>query len=117
VDQTTGNILVPYQNNPVFTISDAGVYTVQVTQIGVTDGCVFELPNIGIQENDFQVNLIPENTNCNGFGSIRVQANGAQPQYQFSITNPISATSGWVVDNDYTFNNLNPGTYTVTVIT
>ena len=117
VDQTTGNILVPYQNNPVFTISDAGVYTVQVTQIGVTDGCVFELPNIGIQENDFQVNLIPENTNCNGFGSIRVQASGAQPQYQFSITNPISATSGWVVDNDYTFNNLNPGTYTVTVVT
>jgi gliding motility-associated-like protein len=117
VDQTTGNILVPYQNNPVFTISDAGVYTVQVTQIGVTDGCVFELPNIGIQENNFQVNLIPENTNCNGFGSIRVQATGAQPQYQFSITNPISATSGWVVDNDYTFNNLNPGTYTVTVVT
>ena len=117
IDQMTGNILVPYQNNPVFTISDAGVYTVQVTQIGVTDGCVFELPNIGIQQNNFQVNLIPQNTNCNGFGSIRVQATGAQPQYQFSITNPISATSGWVVDNDYTFNNLNPGTYTVTVIT
>lgn len=117
VDQMTGNILVPYQNNPVFTITDAGVYTVQVTQIGVTDGCVFELPNIGIQQNNFQVNLIPQNTNCNGFGSIRVQVTGAQPQYQFSITNPISATSGWVVDNDYTFNNLNPGTYTVTVVT
>lgn len=117
VDQITGNILVPYQNNPVFTISNAGVYTVQVTQIGVTDGCVFELPNIGIQQSNFQVNLIPQNTNCNGFGSIRVQATGAQPQYQFTITSPISATSGWVVDNDYTFNNLNPGTYTVTVIT
>ncbi|UPQ80493.1 T9SS type B sorting domain-containing protein [Flavobacterium azooxidireducens] len=117
VDQMTGNILVPYQNNPVFTISNAGVYTVQVTQIGVTEGCVFELPNIGIQQNNFQVNLIPQNTNCNGFGSIRVQATGAQPQYQFSITNPISATSGWVVDNDYTFDNLNPGTYTVTVVT
>ncbi len=117
VDQMTGNILVPYQNNPVFTISNAGVYTVQVTQIGVTDGCVFELPNIGIQQNNFQVNLIPQNTNCNGFGSIRVQATGAQPQYQFSITSPISATSGWVVDNDYIFNNLNPGTYTITVVT
>lgn len=117
VDQITGSVLVPYQNNPVFSISTAGVYTVIVTQIGVTDGCVFELPNIGIQQNNFQVNLIPQNTNCNGFGSIRVQANGAQPQYQFSITSPISATSGWVVDNDYTFSGLNPGTYTVTVVT
>lgn len=117
VDQVTGNILVPYQNSPVFTINQPGIYTVLVTQNGVTNGCVFELPNIGIQQNTFNVNLITQNTNCNGFGSIRLQATGAQPQYQFNITSPISVTSGWVVDNDYTFNNLNPGTYTVSVVT
>jgi gliding motility-associated-like protein len=117
IDQVTGAIIFPYQNSPVFTISQAGVYTVLVTQIGVANGCVFELPNIGIQQNNFQVTLIPQNTNCNGFGSIRAQISGAQPQYTFTITNPISITSGLVTDNDYTFNNLNPGTYTVTVTT
>jgi gliding motility-associated-like protein len=115
VDQVTGTILVPYQNSPVFTINQAGVYTVLVTQNGVANGCVFELPNIGIQQNTFNVTLIPQNTNCNGFGSIRAQVTGAPPQYTFTITSPISISSGLVTDNDYTFNNLNPGTYTVTV--
>ena len=117
IDQVTGAIIFPYQNSPVFTISQAGVYTVLVTQIGVANGCVFELPNIGIQQNNFQVTLIPQNASCNGFGSIRAQISGAQPQYTFTITSPISITSGLVTDNDYTFNNLNPGTYTVTVTT
>lgn len=117
IDQVTGAIIFLYQNSPIFTISQAGVYTVLVTQIGVANGCIFELPNIGIQQNNFQVTLIPQNTNCNGFGSIRAQVSGAQPQYTFTITSPISITSGLVTDNDYTFNNLNPGTYTVTVTT
>jgi len=34
IDQVTGAIIFPYQNSPVFTISQAGVYTVLVTQIG-----------------------------------------------------------------------------------
>jgi len=115
VDQTTGTILVPYQSNPNFEISTPGIYTVQIIQNGVTNGCVFELPNIGIQQNNFLVNLIVQNTNCNGFGSIRAQVTGAQPQYTYSITSPISLTSGLTIDNDYTFSNLNPGTYTITV--
>lgn len=115
VDQVTGTILVPYQNSPIFTINQAGIYTVLVTQNGVTNGCVFELPNIGIQENTFNVNLITQNTNCNGFGSIRAQVTGAPPQYTFTITSPVSISSGLVSDNDYTFNNLNPGLYTITV--
>jgi large repetitive protein len=115
VDQVTGTIVVPYQNSPIFTVNQAGIYTVLVTQNGVTNGCVFELPNIGIQQNNFEVTLLPENANCNGFGSIRAQVTGAPPQYTFTITSPISISSGLVTDNDYTFTNLNPGTYSVTV--
>lgn len=115
VDQTTGTILVPYQSNPNFVIATPGIYTVQIIQDGVTNGCVFELPDIGIQQNNFNVNLIVQNTNCNGFGSIRAQVTGAQPQYTYTITSPISLTSGLTIENDYTFSNLNPGTYTVTV--
>jgi gliding motility-associated-like protein len=117
VDQTTGTILVPYQSNPNFVITTPGIYTVEIIQNGVTNGCVFEVPNIGIQLSNFQVNLIVQNANCNGFGSIRAQVTGAQPQYTYSITSPISLTSGLTIDNDYTFSNLNPGTYTVTVTT
>ncbi|MDD2984894.1 T9SS type B sorting domain-containing protein [Flavobacterium sp.] len=115
VNQVTGDIIVPYQNSPVFTINQAGVYTILIIQNGVTNGCVFELPNIGIQQNTFEVTLLTQNTNCNGFGSIRAQVTGAPPQYTFTITSPISISSGLVTDNDYTFNNLNPGTYTITV--
>lgn len=115
VDQTTGAIITPYQTSPNFVISQAGVYTIQVTQIGVVDGCVFEVKNIGIVGGIFQTNVITTDSNCNGFGSIRLQATGAQPQYMFTITSPISASSGWVVDNDYTFTNLNPGTYTIEI--
>ncbi|MDP2161184.1 MAG: SprB repeat-containing protein, partial [Flavobacterium sp.] len=117
VNQTTNTILVPYQNNPIFTIAQAGVYIVQIRQIGVVDGCVFEVPNIGIQQNNFQVNVIPQSTDCNGLGSIRLQALNVVPQYYFSISGPVSIAVGPLQDNDYTFNNLNPGTYTVTVTT
>ncbi len=117
INQTTNTILVPYQNSPNFTITQSGIYFVQVRQQGVTDGCVFEVRNIGIQQNTFSVNVIPQNANCNGFGSLRVQALNAAPQYTFSITGPVTISSGLVTDNDYTFQNLNPGTYTVTVTT
>lgn len=117
VNQVTNTILVPYQTSPSFTINQAGVYLVQVKQIGVTDGCVFELPNIGISENDFQVNVITQNSGCNGQGSIRLQALNVLPQYYFSISGPVNISVGPVIDNDYTFDNLNPGIYTVTVTT
>jgi gliding motility-associated-like protein len=112
VNQTTGTILVPFQSNPIFSIAQSGVYTIQVTQNGVVEGCVFELKNIGIQGSTFQTNVITNHSNCNGFGSIRMQATGALPQYMFSITSPVAVSSGWVSDNDYTFSNLNPGAYT-----
>ena len=115
VNQVTNAILVPYQTSPIFTINQAGAYLVQVKQIGVTDGCVFEVPNIGIQQNNFQVNVITQNSGCNGQGSIRLQALNVLPQYYFSISGPINISVGPVTDNDYTFNNLNPGIYTVTV--
>lgn len=117
VDQNTNTILIPYQANPEFTITQSGTYLVQIRQIGVEDGCVFEIPNIGVIQNNFQVNVIPQNANCNGFGSIRLQALNVLPQYYFTISGPASISVGPLQDNDYTFNNLNPGTYTVTVST
>ncbi|TPD68609.1 SprB repeat-containing protein, partial [Flavobacterium microcysteis] len=117
VNQNTGAVLVPYQSSPIFPIAVAGSYLVQIRQQGVTDGCVFTIPDIGVSDLDFQVNVITKNTSCNGFGSIRLQALNVRPQYYYSITGPSTLNVGPLADNDYVFQNLNPGTYTVTVRT
>ena len=117
VNQSTGAVLVPYQNSPTFTINQPGAYLVQVKQNGVDDGCVFEVPNIGVLQNNFQVNVITQSAQCNGFGSIRLQALNIVPQYYFSISGPVTNNVGPLMDNDYTFNQLSSGTYTVNVTT
>ncbi|MCC5654590.1 T9SS type B sorting domain-containing protein [Nostoc sp. XA013] len=117
VDQNTGTVLVPYQSNPVFPITQAGSYLVQIRQQGVTNGCVFVITDIGVSNLNFQVNVITKNTSCNGFGSIRLQALNVRPQYYYSIAGPSTLNVGPLTDNDYVFQNLSPGTYTVTVRT
>jgi gliding motility-associated-like protein len=117
VDQTTNTILVPYQTNPQFPITTPGAYLVQIKQQGVVDGCVFEIPNIGIQSQNLDVNLIPTPITCNAQGSIRVQALHVGPQYYFELAGPVSQTVGPLMDNDFTFTSLPEGAYTVTVTT
>ena len=117
VNQSTNAILVPFQSNPSFTITQAGTYMVQVRQNGVNNGCVFEVRDIGIELRIFQVNVVPTHATCNGLGSIRLQALNVRPQYTFSLSGPVSLSSGLVTNNDYTFSNLNAGTYTYTVST
>lgn len=117
VDQVSNTVLVPYQNNPQFTITSSGAYLVQIRQLGVVDGCVFELPNIGIQNQNLSVNLITTNITCNSSGAIRIQASNVRAQYYFSITGPVSQSVGPLYSNDYTFSNLPAGNYNVTVRT
>src|SRR5690606_1017226 len=117
VDQTTNTILVPFQTNPQFPITTPGAYLVQIKQLGVVDGCVFEIPNIGIQSQNLDVNLIPTPITCNAQGTIRVQALHVGPQYYFELAGPVSQTVGPLMDNDFTFPSLPEGTYTVTVAT
>ena len=59
VDAVSGNILVPYSagNGPSFDIATNGAYTVEMRQVGVVDGCVFYLENIGVLARDFQVDF------------------------------------------------------------
>jgi len=117
VDQNTNTVLAGYQNSPIFPIAQAGSYLIYIRQQGVTDGCVFTIPNIGVSDLDLDVNIITRNTFCNGFGSIRVQALNVGPQYTFSISGASTDTHGPLIDNDYTFTGLNPGIYTITVTT
>lgn len=119
VDQSTGNVLVPYNSNPSFDIANNGAYMVEMRQQGVTDGCVFILDNIGILERDFQVDVVPQDTDCNGLGEIAISVLNVEAQYYYEISQggTIVDTHGPTSDNNYTFVNLNDGVYDVSVTT
>lgn len=86
VDQSTGNVLAPYNSNPSFDIANNGAYMVEMRQQGVTDGCVFILDNIGILERDFQVDVVPQDTDCNGLGEIAISVLNVEAQYYYEIS-------------------------------
>ncbi|MBO0330890.1 T9SS type B sorting domain-containing protein [[Muricauda] lutisoli] len=119
VDQSTGNVLVPYGPSPSFDIANNGAYMVEMRQAGVTDGCVFVLDNIGILERDFQVDVVPQDTDCNGLGEIAISVLNVEAQYYYEISQggTVVDTHGPTNDNNYTFANLNDGVYDVSVTT
>ncbi|MCV6628274.1 MAG: hypothetical protein OIF50_00290, partial [Flavobacteriaceae bacterium] len=86
IDATNGNIIVPYQNNPSFDIASPGIFTVEIRQQGVNNGCIFRVSDIGIRERNFDGNVIVTDESCTGdLGSIRIQAVDALPQYSYAI--------------------------------
>ncbi|WP_303315151.1 T9SS type B sorting domain-containing protein [Flavivirga abyssicola] len=112
---------VNFQPSNVFSITTAGIYTVYIRQIGVTPNpCVFTIPDIQIRERNFTVTTDITQPLChNGQGSVLVAANDVRPQYYFSISQGATLINsvGPIVASDYTFPNLNPGTYTIDVTT
>ncbi|MBO6828946.1 MAG: SprB repeat-containing protein, partial [Muricauda sp.] len=119
VDQSTGTIVEPYQSSPSFDIDTNGAYMVEMRQAGVTDGCVFVLDNIGILRRDFQVDVVPQDTDCNGLGEIAISVLNVEAQYYYEISQggTVVDTHGPTNDNNYTFVNLNDGVYDVSVTT
>nr|WP_299487026.1 T9SS type B sorting domain-containing protein [uncultured Allomuricauda sp.] len=119
IDQATGNELVGYNSNPSFDITNNGAYTVEMRQQGVVDGCIFVLDNIGILTRDFQVDVVPSDTDCNGLGEIAISVLNVEPQYYYEISQGGTTvdTFGPSSDNNYTFENLNDGVYDVDVST
>lgn len=119
IDQGTGNVLVGYNPDPSFTITNNGAYTVEMRQQGVTDGCVFVLDNIGILNRDFQVDVETTDTNCNGLGEIEISVLNVEAQYYYEISQGgiIVDTFGPSNDNNYTFENLNDGIYDIAIST
>ncbi|MCL6295850.1 T9SS type B sorting domain-containing protein [Jejuia spongiicola] len=110
-----------YQASNVFSITSPNIYSVYVRQIGVTPNpCIFSVPDVQIRERDFTVSTIITQPYCNGeLGSVVLAANDVRPQYFFSIYDGATLVNsvGPINDNNYTFSNLNPGTYTVNVST
>lgn len=109
-----------FQSSNVFTVNTAGTYTVYIRQVGVASNpCVFTVPDVLIRDREFSGSTIVTQPLCNGDkGSINVAANDADPQYTFSIFEGATQVNsvGPIIDNNYTFQNLNSGTYTVNII-
>ncbi|WP_088339964.1 T9SS type B sorting domain-containing protein [Robiginitalea sediminis] len=121
LDAVSGNVLVPYSagNGPSFDIASNGAYTVAMRQVGVVDGCEFFVSDIGILTRDFQVDVTPQDVDCNGLGAIAISVLDVEPQYYYEISQggTVVDTFGPSMDNNYTFDNLNAGTYDVRVTT
>ena len=111
----------PWQPSNIFSIATAGNYTVYIRQVGTGVGnCVFTLPNIPIRVRAFTVDVAAIQPLCNGGqGSIRVQVNDVEPQYSYQLLlgGTLVSSAGPINSNDYTFPNLNDGTYTVITTT
>ncbi|WP_310557869.1 T9SS type B sorting domain-containing protein [Flavobacterium sp.] len=106
--------------NAAYPVLAAGTYTVYIRQIGVTNGCVFTVPDLSIRTRAFTATAIVSQPLCNGnLGSVVLAANDVQPQYNFSVFQSPSGTLvntfGPIASNTQTFSNLNPGNYTYTV--
>ncbi|MDA7557679.1 T9SS type B sorting domain-containing protein [Flavobacteriaceae bacterium] len=112
---------VNYQENNVFSVSTPGIYTIYIRQIGITPNpCIFTVPEVQIRERTFTVSTIITQPYCHGdLGSVHIAANDVDPQYFFSIYQDSTLVNsvGPIIPNDYSFNNLNPGIYTVEVST
>ncbi|WP_298535635.1 T9SS type B sorting domain-containing protein [uncultured Algibacter sp.] len=110
-----------YQSSNTFSVTTANLYTVYIRQVGVTPNpCIFTVPDVQIVDHDFSVSTIITQPLCHGEqGSVAIAANDARPQYFFSISQggTLVNSVGPITQSDYTFSNLNAGTYTVDVST
>ncbi|SDB41714.1 gliding motility-associated C-terminal domain-containing protein [Flavobacteriaceae bacterium MAR_2010_188] len=111
----------PYQSSNIFPVSNPGYYKVYIRQLGVvTNPCIFQTPEVYVRQRDFTVNSTVIQPSCFGDkGTIILAANDALPQYYFSIYDGATLVNsvGPLQASDYTFENLNPGSYTVNVST
>lgn len=110
-----------YQDSNVFSVSTADIYTVYIKQIGVSPNpCIFTVPDVQVRDRNFTGSTITTQPFCNGEkGSISIAANDVRPQYSFSIYSGVLLINsvGPINENNYEFENLNPGFYTVNVST
>ncbi|MEJ2583584.1 MAG: hypothetical protein P8Z38_00620 [Robiginitalea sp.] len=119
LDAATGSVLVPFSasNGPSFDITTTGSYTVELRQQGIQNGCLFFLDNIQIQEQNLAANVTTAPAECTGLGNISVTVTEGEPQIFYTLSRGGSTidTFGPTTDANYTFDNVSPGSYEVTV--
>ena len=109
----------PYQSGPFFDIFTPGSYQVFTRLQGASaSACVFPSQAVTITQVDMTVNVSKVDITCSGdFGSISVSIGNVPGFYSYRLIRNGTTinTFGPNSSNNYTFNNLGPGTYAVQV--
>ena len=112
---------INFQASNIFTVNTPGTYSVYIRQINVpTNPCIFTIPDVLIRDRDFTVTNTVTQPLCFGDkGNIQLAANDVDPQYSYYLYQGATLVNsvGPIVENTYAFDNLNAGTYTVTIET
>ncbi|MBD3661836.1 MAG: DUF11 domain-containing protein, partial [Arenibacter algicola] len=129
VNAVNGNIIIPFSanNGPSFNFvtGQNGGYRVEVVQLDnagmpIPGACIFSTPDIGILERNATYAVSTTPVTCSGLGSVNIQIIGAPPNYEFEIRLDDGSSGGLGTlvdsetsqqDNNFTFENLNPGNY------
>ncbi|MBK0369662.1 T9SS type B sorting domain-containing protein [Flavobacterium agrisoli] len=112
-----------YDPNPganSFNIWQAGVYTVYIKQVGATGiTCTFKTDPITIRKRDITSEVFITNPRCYGDkGTLKVAVNDVPGPYTYEIfRNGSSVNKVTTSSSDYTFTNLDGGSYNYTVST
>ncbi|GAA4299861.1 hypothetical protein GCM10023163_21620 [Aestuariibaculum suncheonense] len=111
----------PWQSSNAFEITTPDYYTVYIRQVEVDmNPCIFQTPSIYVRAREADVTEFVTQPTCNGDkGTIKLAVNDALPQYYYSLSlnGTVINSVGPIMESDYTFDNLNPGTYTYNVTT
>lgn len=103
-----------YQLSNVFSIPIAGDYTVKVRRVGATPSdCVFEIP-VAIENKALTVTPVVNQSITSGQqGDIKLTVNGVRGQYYYKIAQGSTTIVQSIPESnsEYTFPNLNAGTY------
>lgn len=112
---TTTGTSGSWQDSNIFTTATPGNYTAFIRIKGVVGSCEFKVINLNISNVTFSTTTSIVSPKCNaGQGSIMVTTNDVKLDYTYNLYNSSNvriATSGWIDNPNYTFTNLNPGTY------
>ncbi len=131
VDAETNTTLIPFSANNGssfdFNPGENGTYLVEVTQLDnmgvpIDNACIFSTPVIGVLDRNVTYNVTATDVTCTGLGSINIQVNNADPNYEYELRldDGSNGGQGTIIDdetaqpdNNFTFTGLNAGNYIV----
>lgn len=107
-----------WQDSNIFPINSVSSYTVQIRNKNITDGCVFNLDDIAVNNNSFNATPTILPITCNtSKGGIKIDLTDASSSYIYTISQggSLLESSGPITANTYTFTDFNSGSYDITV--
>ncbi|WP_298487946.1 T9SS type B sorting domain-containing protein [uncultured Maribacter sp.] len=107
-----------WQDSNIFPINTVSNYSVKIRNKNITDGCIFNLDDIVVNNNSINATSTILPITCNTTkGGIKIDLTDASSSYIYEISqggSPIGS-SGPTSSNTYTFTDLNSGDYDINV--